>query len=75
MARQSPGTALSSSELDDIVIDKVLIDWPKHQPENCKTASELLTVDTVGLLFPSPIGVYENMAEIDFAVADFDSQA
>ncbi len=67
MARQSPGTAMSSIELDYAVKEGILIHWRKNQPEKYKTALELLRVDKGGLTFQPKIGIYENIAEIDFA--------
>jgi DNA polymerase-2 len=67
MARQSPGTAMSSIELDYAVNHDILIHWRKNKPERYKTALELLTVDKGGLTYQPKIGVYEDVAEIDFA--------
>lgn len=67
MARQSPGTAMSSIELDYAVRHDILIPWRKSEPESYKTALELLTVDKGGLTFMPKVGVFEDVAEIDFA--------
>jgi DNA polymerase elongation subunit (family B) len=67
MARQSPGTAMTSIELDLAVREGILINWHKSEPEQYKTALELLTIDKGGLTFQPKIGAFEDVAEIDFA--------
>jgi DNA polymerase elongation subunit (family B) len=67
MARRSPGTAMSSIELERAVRDGVLVPWRKIEPEQYKTALKLLTVDKGGLSFQPQVGVFEGAAEIDFA--------
>ncbi len=66
-ARQSPGTSMTSMQMDRAINDGVLIPWRKNEPEKAKTALQLLTVDKGGLTFQPPIGEHENVAEIDFA--------
>ncbi len=66
-ARRSPGTAMTSLQMDRAINDGVLIPWRKNEPEKAKTALQLLTVDKGGLTFQPRIGEYENVAEIDFA--------
>lgn len=67
MARQSPGTAMTSIELDIAVREGILINWHKSEPEQYKTALELLTIDKGGLTFQPRLGAFEDVAEIDFA--------
>lgn len=67
MARTSPGSAMSSMEMDRAIRDRVLIPWRKSEPERYKTALDLLTVDKGGLVFQPPVGAFERVAEIDFA--------
>ncbi len=67
MARRSPGTAMTSIELDRAVRDGILVPWRKSEPERFKTALELLTVDKGGLTFMPQVGAFEGVAEIDFA--------
>jgi DNA polymerase II len=67
MARTSPGTAMTSMQLDRAVNDNILIPWHKSEPESLKTALELLTIDKGGLVFQPPVGAHENITEIDFA--------
>jgi DNA polymerase-2 len=67
MARTTPGSAMSSIEMDRAVADGILIPWHKSEPERYKTALELLTVDKGGLVYQPPVGALERVAEIDFA--------
>jgi DNA polymerase-2 len=67
MARTSPGSAMSSMEMDRAINDGILVPWRKSEPERYKTALELLTIDKGGLVFQPPIGAFERVAEIDFA--------
>jgi DNA polymerase elongation subunit (family B) len=66
-ARASPGTLITSMQLARAVADGILIPWRKADPERFKSAGELLTVDKGGLTFMPPIGLYFNVAELDFA--------
>ena len=67
MARTSPGSAMSSMQMDRAIKDRILIPLTKSEPEAYKTALELLTVDKGGLTFQPPVGAFEQVAEIDFA--------
>jgi DNA polymerase-2 len=67
LARTSPGSAMSSMQIDRAVSDGILVPWRKSEPERYKTALELLTVDKGGLVFQPPVGAFEQVAEIDFA--------
>lgn len=67
MARTSPGTAMTSMEMDRAVNDGILIPWRKSEPERYKTALDLLTIDKGGLVFQPPVGAFEQVAEIDYA--------
>ena len=66
-SRRSPGTSMTSMQMDRAINDGVLVPWRKNEPERAKTALQLLTVDKGGLTFQPKIGEYENVAEIDFA--------
>jgi DNA polymerase-2 len=67
IARTSPGSAMSSMQIDRAVAEGILVPWRKSEPERYKTALELLTVDKGGLVFQPPVGGFEQVAEIDFA--------
>jgi DNA polymerase-2 len=65
--RRSPGTSMTSMQMDRAINDGILVPWRKNEPEKPKTALQLLTVDKGGLTFQPRIGEYEDVAEIDFA--------
>jgi DNA polymerase-2 len=67
MARTSPGTAITSMQLDRAFQDDILIPWRKGEPERFKTAWDLLVGDKGGLVFQPKLGIFEDVAEIDFA--------
>jgi len=67
MARTSPGTAITSIQLDRAFQDGILIPWRKGEPERFKTAWDLLVADKGGLVFQPKLGIFEDVAEIDFA--------
>ena len=67
MARTTPGSAMSSMQMDRAIADGILVPWRKGEPERYKTALELLTVDKGGLVFRPKVGGVEHVAEIDFA--------
>lgn len=66
-ARRSPGTAMTSIEIERAVKDRILVPWRKSEPERYKTALQLLTVDKGGLTYQPKIGAFEGVAEIDYA--------
>lgn len=66
-ARRSPGTSMTSLEIERAVKDGILVPWRKSEPERYKTALQLLTVDKGGLTYQPPIGAFEGVAEIDYA--------
>ncbi len=67
VARASIGTILTSMQLDLAVRQRLLIPWRKGEPERWKTADVLLKVDKGGLVFQPPVGVFEEVAELDFS--------
>jgi DNA polymerase-2 len=67
MARTSPGTAITSMQLDRAFQEGILIPWRKGEPEKFKTAWDLLVSDKGGLVFQPKLGIFEDVAEIDFA--------
>jgi DNA polymerase-2 len=67
MARTSPGSAMTSMQMDRAIADDILVPWHKSEPEAYKTALELLTVDKGGLTFQPKLGAFERVAEIDYA--------
>ncbi|HEY6327819.1 MAG TPA: DNA polymerase domain-containing protein, partial [Blastocatellia bacterium] len=67
MARTTPGSAMSSMEMDRAVQDGILVPWHKSEPESYKTALDLLTIDKGGLVYQPPVAAIERVAEIDFS--------
>ena len=67
MARTSPGTAITSMQLDRAFQEGILVPWRKGEPERFKTAWDLLVADKGGLIFQPRLGIFEDVAEIDFA--------
>ena len=67
MARTSTGTGITSMQLEIAYREGILIPWRKREPEEFKSAYELLTIDKGGLVFLPPVGFYEDIAELDFA--------
>jgi DNA polymerase elongation subunit (family B) len=66
-ARTSPGTIITSMQLDRAFGEGILIPWRKGEPEKFKTAWDLLVADKGGLVFQPPQGIHKDIAEIDFA--------
>jgi DNA polymerase-2 len=67
MARTSPGTAITSMQLDRAFQEGILIPWRKGEPEQFKTAWDLFVADKGGLVFQPKLGIFEDVAEIDYA--------
>ncbi len=67
MARTSTGTGITSMQLDLAVRQRILIPWQKREPEDFKTADQLLLTDRGGLVFQPVLGLHENVGELDFA--------
>jgi len=67
MARTSPGTAITSMQLDRAFQEGILVPWRKGEPEKFKTAWDLLVSDKGGLVYQPKLGIFEDVAEIDFA--------
>ncbi len=66
LARATPGTAITSMQLERAFQKGILIPWKKGRPETFKTAWDLLVADKGGLVLQPPIGLWEQVAEIDF---------
>jgi DNA polymerase elongation subunit (family B) len=67
LARTSTGTAISSMQLNQAILDGVLIPWQKSEPEGFKTASQLLLSDKGGLTYQPIVGMFEEVGELDFS--------
>ena len=65
-ARISPGSAISTMEIRTAFKKDYLIPATKAYPEHFKKAIDLIKVDKGGISFMPPVGVFKNVAEIDF---------
>ena len=66
-ARTSTGTGITSMQLDMAYCEGILIPSQKAQPEVTKSGQELIVADRGGIVFHPKLGLYENVAELDFA--------
>jgi len=66
LSRTTIGTPITSLEMKIAFEQGYLIPYRKNNPEDPKTALELLKIDRGGLTFRPEAGVYENVAELDF---------
>lgn len=67
LARTSTGTGITSMQLATALEEGILIPWRKKQPEDFKSARDLILVDKGGLVYRPVPGFYEGVAEIDFS--------
>jgi DNA polymerase-2 len=65
-ARTSPGTGISSMQILTALHNKVLVPWHKQQPEDLKSALDLMQADQGGLVYQPLTGLHRDVAEIDF---------
>jgi DNA polymerase elongation subunit (family B) len=66
-SRVTIGTSMKSVQLYQAHKDDVLVPWKKSEPENFKTARDLLTADRGGFYFEPKLGIHDNVGEIDFS--------
>jgi DNA polymerase elongation subunit (family B) len=67
LSRMSPGNAITTMQLRYAYENKILIPWKRQNPEYFKTAWKLLQSDRGGYIFDPKVGVFDNVAELDFA--------
>ncbi|RPJ40520.1 MAG: hypothetical protein EHM21_14545, partial [Chloroflexi bacterium] len=65
-ARVSPGTGISSIQMQTALRLHILVPWQKQQVEEIKSSFDLFTADQGGLVYQPVLGVHRNVAEIDF---------
>jgi DNA polymerase-2 len=65
-ARLSPGTGISSMQMQTALRLGILVPWHKQQAEQPKTALDLFGSDQGGLVYQPIPGLYSHVAEIDF---------
>ncbi|MEM2111345.1 MAG: DNA polymerase domain-containing protein [Candidatus Bathyarchaeia archaeon] len=66
-SRLSIGSCMTAIQLYQAVKDDVLVPWKKSEPENFKTAMDLLVADRGGFYFEPEVGIHDNVGEIDFS--------
>lgn len=66
-SRASIGKCLSSLQFYQAAKNDMLIPWKPDLAEHFKTYGELLVADRGGFIFEPRIGVFEGVAEFDFA--------
>ena len=66
LSRLSPGSAVTALQATQALKDGVLVPWRRNLSENFKTAEELLRSDRGALILEPRVGIYENVAEMDF---------
>ena len=67
LSRLSPGSAVSTLQVNQAQKDGVLVPWKRNLAENWKTALELMVADRGALVIEPRVGLHENAAELDFA--------
>ncbi len=67
MSRLSPGTAISSMQVNEAVHCGTLVLWKKNLPENFKTAADLIVSDRGGFIYEPKVGIHDRVVEFDFA--------
>ncbi len=66
IARKSPGSGITAMQMQTALRRGVLAPVQKQQAERFKSALELIEADFGGLVYQPLIGLYEDVAEIDF---------
>ena len=66
-SRGTIGTCMMAIQLHQAVKDGFLIPWKKSEPEEFKTAMDLLVADRGGFYFEPKVGIHGNVGEIDFS--------
>ena len=60
------GTSMTSAQLYHAVRNDILIPWVKADPEDLKTARELLIADRGGFYREPKVGIHDRVGELDF---------
>jgi len=66
-SRETIGTNMTSLQMYQAFRRGILIPWKKNEPENFKSAWELLKADRGGFILEPKIGLFDAVGEIDFA--------
>lgn len=66
-ARTSTGSGISAMEVSTAYRMGYLVPWRKREPEEWKTAMELIVSDKGGMTYQPIVGLHYDVAELDFA--------
>jgi len=66
VARVSPGTGISAMQILTALREEILVPWHKQEPEALRPAAGQSRTDLGGLVAQPPVGLYRDVAEIDF---------
>ncbi len=66
VVRTSTGTGISAMEAATAYAQNILIPYQKREPEDFKSAGDLVLTDKGGLTYRPILGLHENVAELDF---------
>lgn len=67
LARVTPGTAISSMQIDQALRTGHLVAWKKNRAEDFKTARQLIRSDRGGMIFQPVVGIHQGVTELDFS--------
>lgn len=67
LARVTPGTAISSMQIDQALRTGHLVAWKKNRAEDFKTARQLIRSDRGGMIHQPMVGIHEDVTELDFS--------
>jgi DNA polymerase elongation subunit (family B) len=66
-SRETIGTNMTSLQMYQAFRRDILIPWKKNDPEDFKTAFDVLNADRGGFILEPKVGLFDNVGEIDFA--------
>jgi DNA polymerase I len=66
-SRGTIGSSMTSIQLYQAFKDGYLIPWRKADPEDLKSARELIIADRGGFYYEPIVGIHDNVGEIDFS--------
>jgi DNA polymerase elongation subunit (family B) len=67
VARVTPGNVITTLQLKYCYENGILIPWKRQRCEREKSLRDLILADRGGFIFESRVGLYENVAELDFS--------
>ncbi|WP_019177491.1 DNA polymerase domain-containing protein [Methanomassiliicoccus luminyensis] len=66
LSRMSPGSAISSMQINEALRTGHVVQWKKNRPEDFKTAMALIASDRGGFIYEPKVGVHGGVWEVDF---------